>query len=92
MKLTHLAFCLSSFMAASSGPGGLTARAADCPDPHHGPPPQAYDACSQKKTGDACQVTFHDQTVSGVCAAAPDNRLACRPDHPPGPPPDQAKP
>ncbi|HVZ85672.1 MAG TPA: hypothetical protein VHG72_01810 [Polyangia bacterium] len=69
------------------------ARADDACPQHHGPPPEAYDACTDKKSGDTCQVTLHEHTMDGTCAAAPDNRLACRPNHPPpGPPPDQGSP
>lgn len=72
---------------------GGAVRADDCPSAHHGPPPEAYDACTQKKAGDGCQVTHHDHTVTGTCADAPDGRLACKPDHPPpGPPPAQVSP
>jgi hypothetical protein len=61
---------------------------ADRPPPHQ-PPQAAFDACAQAKAGDACSVTLHDHTITGVCAMAPDAQaLACRPDHPPGPPPE----
>ncbi|HXJ22261.1 MAG TPA: hypothetical protein VMT03_18725 [Polyangia bacterium] len=74
---------------------GAAARADDnCPRPH-GPPPEAFTACAQKSAGDSCQVTIHDHTIDGTCAAAPDGtgKLACRPNQPPpGPPPDQAGP
>jgi hypothetical protein len=57
--------------------------------PHHAPPQAAFDACASAKAGDACSVTLHDHTITGVCAAAPESSaLACRPDHPPGPPPE----
>jgi hypothetical protein len=59
---------------------------ADRPPPHQ-PPQAAFEACASSKAGDACSVTMHDHTITGVCAAAPDTAaLACRPDHPPGPP------
>lgn len=54
------------------------------------PPPAAFDACSGKSAGEACQVALPDRTVDGTCAATPDGALACRPDHPPGPPPEMA--
>jgi hypothetical protein len=61
---------------------------ADRPPPHQ-PPQAAFDACARAKAGDACSVTLHDHTRTGVCAAAPDTAaLVCRPDHPPGPPPE----
>ena len=56
--------------------------------PPRQPPPAAFEACQQKKSGDVCEVTFHEHTMSGTCATAPDERLFCRPDHPPGPPPE----
>ena len=56
--------------------------------PPHQPPAAAFEACQQKKSGDTCEVTFHEHTMSGTCATAPDERLFCRPDHPPGPPPE----
>ena len=63
-------------------------RADDAAPPHHRqPPPAAFDACQQKKAGDACQVTFREHTIEGVCQSTPDDQLFCRPDHPPGPPP-----
>jgi len=64
-------------------------RADDAPPPpHRQPPPAAFDACQQKKAGDACQVTFREHTIDGVCQATADDRLFCRPAHPPGPPPE----
>jgi hypothetical protein len=70
------------------------ARADDACAHPHGPPPEAYDACKEKKAGDSCQVTLHDHTIDGTCAAPPEGTgLACRPNQlPPGPPPDQASP
>jgi hypothetical protein len=56
--------------------------------PRHPPPQAAFDACQSKKSGETCEVTFHEHTMSGTCATMPDDRLACRPDHPPGPPPE----
>jgi hypothetical protein len=66
--------------------GARLVRAED--HPPHQPPPAAYDACQQKKSGDVCQVTFHEHTMPGTCQAMSDQRLACHPDHPPGPPPE----
>jgi hypothetical protein len=56
---------------------------------HHKPPKEAFSACESHGEGDACQVTFGEHTLSGVCRKAPDGEtaaLACLPDHPPGPP------
>ncbi|MBW8772956.1 MAG: hypothetical protein JF590_06680, partial [Gemmatimonadetes bacterium] len=71
----------------------FAAAYADHPQGHHGPhgpPPQAaFDACAKAKAGDACSVTIHDHTLTGVCGPMPDSSaLVCRPDHPPGPPPE----
>jgi len=52
-----------------------------------GPPPlpqEAFDACAQKRSGDACVVTFKQMEIHGVCTPSPrDNALFCRPDGPP---------
>lgn len=54
---------------------------------HHGPPPEAFDACAAKAESAACTVTFGDKTISGTCVTppsdAPDQRLVCRPDNGP---------
>jgi hypothetical protein len=51
-------------------------------------PQAAFDACQSKSAGDSCQVSLPDRSVTGTCIATPDGALACRPDHPPGPPPE----
>jgi hypothetical protein len=51
--------------------------------PHRRPPPEAFDACKDRKADDACTVTFHEHTITGKCAATPEGTLACRPDRPP---------
>jgi hypothetical protein len=67
---------------------------ADDDHPHHrGPPPEAFTACDGKADGDACSVTFHDNTAhAGTCEAphheSDGKRLACRPNDLP-PPPDR---
>jgi hypothetical protein len=83
--------------AAVAGALALVALAgtagADGP-PRHGPPPEAFTACENKASGDACSVQLPDRTVSGTCDAPPgESRLACRPSGPPpgpphGPPPE----
>jgi hypothetical protein len=55
---------------------------------HQGPPPEAFDVCGGKKSGDACTMTFGNHSITGSCQTMPDDRLACRPDHRP-PPPDE---
>jgi hypothetical protein len=57
------------------------------PGPHRGPPPAAFDACKGKSQGDACEVTFREHKITGKCEPTRESTLACRPDHPPGPPP-----
>jgi hypothetical protein len=44
-------------------------------------PPAAFDACQGKAAGDACTVQFGTRQVDATCAAAPDGRLACKPQH-----------
>ncbi|HEX3773968.1 MAG TPA: hypothetical protein VHV51_05850 [Polyangiaceae bacterium] len=48
---------------------------------HRELPPAAFDACQGKGVGDACTVKFGDKQIDAKCAAAPDGRLACRPEH-----------
>ena len=43
-------------------------------------PSAAFDACQGKGVGDACTVTFGEKPIEAKCAAAPDGRLACRPE------------
>ncbi len=50
---------------------------------HHGPPPEAYDACEGKSAGDMAEfVSPHGDTVTGVCELQGD-RLVLHPDNPP---------
>jgi hypothetical protein len=56
--------------------------------PHRQPPPAAFEACTGKSAADSCTVTVRDHSISGVCQAADDGRLFCRPARPPGPPPE----
>jgi hypothetical protein len=72
--------------ADDGAPGGKR------PHQHPGPPPAAFEACVSKAVGDACTVTFGDESLAGKCVAppsgAPDARIVCRPDkmpeHKPG--------
>jgi hypothetical protein len=57
---------------------GATARA---DGPH--PPPAAFEACKDKKVGDACSVSFMGHTLSGTCVAL-DKSTVCKPDGAPG--------
>jgi hypothetical protein len=89
MKLTQVSILL--FSAAIALPAGK-ARSAETEQRPHGPPAEAFDACSGRASGDACSVTFGDRTIKGTCKPMPqDDRLVCWPDQPPpGPPPDQS--
>ena len=50
---------------------------------HHGPPPEAYDACEGKSAGDMAEfVSPHGDTVTGICVQEGD-RLVLRTDRPP---------
>lgn len=89
--MTNLMSRLKFILVAVALPLGVADLVrADEPEPphHHQPPPAAFDACQQKKEGDACQVTFHEHVIDGTCHATPDDQLFCRPAHPPGPPPE----
>ena len=55
--------------------------------PRRAPPPVAFEACKGKNADDACEVSFRERKIAGICAAAEDGPLFCRPEHPPGPPP-----
>jgi hypothetical protein len=58
------------------------ARAGDQHGERRGPPPQAIDACKDKKAGDTCQVAFPDHKVDGKCAPRRNgDQLVCRPEH-----------
>lgn len=52
---------------------------------HHGPPPEALQACSGLQNGDACSFTHAGHEISGSCRTGPDGKnLACFPAHPRG--------
>jgi hypothetical protein len=51
-------------------------------EPRRVPPPEAYGACSGKKTADACSVQLGAQTVDGTCVTDEQQNLFCRPAHP----------
>jgi hypothetical protein len=89
MKSVRTALLSSSIMTAVALAALGAARAEDGPPPgsHHGPPAAAIDACKQKKEGDACTVTFRDQSITGICRTH-DDQLACWPDRPPPRPKD----
>ncbi|HEY4117745.1 MAG TPA: hypothetical protein VGM56_07820 [Byssovorax sp.] len=68
--------------------GAAMADGDGCPKGrHHGPPPEAFAACEGKADGDACSVTFRDDTAhAGTCQAPEGKQLACRPDDMPSRP------
>jgi hypothetical protein len=54
----------------------------------HGPPPEAFEACSEHKEGDDCTVALRDRTLTGSCLPALEqDALFCMPDEPPPPRP-----
>ena len=44
-------------------------------------PPAAFEACQAKALGDTCTVSFGEKQIESKCAASPDGRLACHPNH-----------
>ncbi len=67
-------------------PDGRLACRPDQPPPHREPPAEAFTACKDKQADNACSVKLPDQTITGRCVLAHDNRLFCLPDHMPQPP------
>lgn len=55
----------------------------------HGPPPQAYEDCKDKKAGDTVQHTTREGKVAATCEDSPQGRVA-RPNQLPGARPGQA--
>lgn len=50
----------------------------------HGPPQEAFDACSGLAANDACTVSLGEHTLQGTCRSGPDDgSLACAPKGPP---------
>jgi hypothetical protein len=58
-----------------SGPGGRGGP--------HGPPPEAFTACDDIATGDACVLDTPRGTLEGICRSTSDGRTACAPSFPP---------
>lgn len=54
------------------GPGGQGG--------HHGPPPEALEACEGGRDGDSCSVETPHGTLDGECHNTPDGQLACAPE------------
>jgi hypothetical protein len=63
------------------------------PPPHQGPrrplPEAAFTACANLKEGDACTAKMRDHERPGTCFLGHEERLWCRPQHAPPPPPQQ---
>lgn len=59
---------------------------------HRGPTPEALEACEGRSVGASCSVETPHGALEGTCEAPEGRALACRPAHPPGPPPDGAGP
>jgi hypothetical protein len=61
---------------------------------HHGPPPEALQACKSATSGQQCSFTSpHGDQISGTCSSREEGKpLACRPAHPPGGGPSGAQP
>ncbi len=67
----------------NDGSGKMVLRPDHPPGGHHGPPPEAYQACAGKTAGNAAQLTGpKGETVQGTCEAEGE-RLVLRPYHPP---------
>jgi hypothetical protein len=69
----------------------VAAAVAYADHPHHAPPQEAIDACTNAKSGDSCTFTMpardgsgSGHTITGTCDTPPEQTtLACKPDHPP---------
>jgi hypothetical protein len=93
VSITLIACAVSLAGVALARTGGNDGRSRS--GRHHGRPPEppaaAFDACKDRAEGDACSVTFRDQTLEGECHAPPnssDSQLVCLPTPPP--PPEEA--
>jgi hypothetical protein len=83
--LASLAVTILPFAIAAAEPDAGERRG-----PPRKPPQEAFTACANLSEGDTCNVKLRDRTISGTCETFPDQTaLACRPDHPPGPPPSE---
>jgi len=67
-----------------TGPHGEAAACMPAQPPHHGPPPEAFEACNGLSEGQTCTVSFQGGSMSGACRSGPDGgALACAPNGPP---------
>ncbi|HEY2733272.1 MAG TPA: hypothetical protein VGI70_04770 [Polyangiales bacterium] len=91
-KLTSGAACSVTFDDGHSvegtcrgGPDGSSELACAPKHGHHGPPKEAIDACKDLTAGDACNITFDDESIAGTCHDSPDGNgpMACMPSAPP---------
>jgi hypothetical protein len=59
---------------------------------HHGPPPEAIEACEGRSDGSSCSVAIHGDSLDGTCRVIPTGESACVPEGmgPPMEPPAEA--
>lgn len=85
--LASILVTILPFAIAAAEPGS---GSGDRRGPPRKPPQEAFTACTNLAEGDACSVKLRDHTIAGTCEKFPDQtELACRPDHPPAPPPGE---
>ena len=65
--------------------GGISAALIAVADPPRAPPAEAFASCTLKQAGEKCSVQLGDRELAGTCASGPEQKLFCRPDHPPPP-------
>ncbi|HUL95051.1 MAG TPA: hypothetical protein VLT89_03510 [Usitatibacter sp.] len=104
IRATILAATLSSLLALGAqaqmqgaGQGGPGMQGGPGGGPHHGPPPEAIEACSGKTSGATCSFMGREgHQVSGTCFSPPpkgDGSSGAKPaDAPKGPPPMACRP
>lgn len=68
-----------------SQPGGGRQSGAEGSPGHRGPPPQALQACQDRKAGQPCSFTGRRGVLQGSCWAPQGKPLACRPADEPRP-------
>lgn len=74
-KLLLLAAAVTAGLALAQGMGGDQGLG-----PHHGPPPEAVQACASLEGGTACGFTMNGQNLIGTCVTRRDGSgLVCHP-------------
>lgn len=76
LRLVLRSALLTAAVGASLHAGG---DADAQPRPGFGPPPVLFEACSGRRSGEACSVDFRGRRVDGTCTPGPDQRVFCRP-------------